>query len=353
MSADVARQSALHREVAAVAADLGLAGSGPGSRGFDDRDFRPKAHEQGKATADNGIRNPGKKKERKHEKDRAVDRNSTKGGKSTRRNVGDAPRKKTSEPVEWERPPRVTVDAHARRLAERVAGCWHHAAEEFGPLPGTKSKKGVPAAAPKLPTAGIVVQLRDKAEKILAQVAAATAAASKDSDATWMRAAQRSGTTADRVAAHALLIRSSACGNLRSLDALAAMVSRGHARVIGDALDALTALFTSELLPDRKLAYFHEQPLDQVDVGTEDGEVRLLLWYVEDAIKKKYGQFVVDLEEKGKHALQFVREKVVKTCFELLVRKPEQEQLLLSILVNKYGDKERKVRKILWRMLGG
>jgi len=343
MAADVARQSELHREVAAVAADLGLAGTGPGARGFDDRDFRPKAPVEGVEDAREVPRTEAKKRDQKHVKGRTREKDGRRDGKSTRRNVGDAPRKRSSESEGWERPPRVPVDAHAKRLAERVAGCWHQVAEELGPLPGEKARKGNLSTTPRLPTASNVVQLRDKAERAMAKVAAATAAASKDADATWLRAAQRSGTTADRVAAHALLLRASACGNLRSLDALAGMVSRGHARVIGDALDALTALFTSELLPDRKLRYFHEQPLEQCDADTEDGEVRLLMWYMEDAVKKKYGQFVVDLEEKAKHPLQFVREKTVKACFELLVRKPEQEQLLLSILVNKYGDKERKV----------
>jgi ribosome biogenesis protein MAK21 len=50
--------------------------------------------------------------------------------------------------------------------------------------------------------------------------------------------------------------------------------------------DALKELFTTILLPDRKLLFFEQQALSLLPEGKE-GSRRLLYYYMEDAVKKR------------------------------------------------------------------
>jgi ribosome biogenesis protein MAK21 len=54
-------------------------------------------------------------------------------------------------------------------------------------------------------------------------------------------------------------------------------------------LDALREVFIAALLPDRKLRFFEERPLGAVPArgGSKDGARRLLLWHLEDQLKRR------------------------------------------------------------------
>lgn len=51
-------------------------------------------------------------------------------------------------------------------------------------------------------------------------------------------------------------------------------------------MDAGREIFLTALLPDRKLRWLGQQPLAALPTG-RDGERRLLLWTLEDAIKQR------------------------------------------------------------------
>lgn len=187
----------------------------------------------------------------------------------------------------------------------------------------------------------LVTELRKKGEDLMEKAAADYEKhRGKDSDMRWLMIARRTGTTADRVAAFTVLIQDNPVANLKALDALLGMVtSKGGKRHAGTGIDALKELFVTTLLPDRKLKYFAQQPLQ----AQREGDRLLLLWYWEDCLKHRYEEFVDSLDEAAKDRLPFLKEKAVKTIYELLKSKPEQERRLLSALVNKLGDPERKV----------
>ena len=52
------------------------------------------------------------------------------------------------------------------------------------------------------------------------------------------------------------------------------------------AIDALKELFTTVLLPSRKLVFLEQQPLASLPAGNE-GRHYLMYFYMEDAIKKR------------------------------------------------------------------
>ena len=53
------------------------------------------------------------------------------------------------------------------------------------------------------------------------------------------------------------------------------------------AIDALKELFTTVLLPSRRLLFFEQHPLAALPAGNE-GRHRLMYYYMEDAIKKRW-----------------------------------------------------------------
>ena len=62
------------------------------------------------------------------------------------------------------------------------------------------------------------------------------------------------------------------------------------------AIEALQQMFISNLLPNRKLAYFGDQNLGGLGTG-KDRKKRLLFYYMEDAVKKKYALFFTSRHE--------------------------------------------------------
>lgn len=190
----------------------------------------------------------------------------------------------------------------------------------------------------------LVAKARKKGDDLMEKASAEyEKSRGKDSDMRWLMIARKTGTTADKVAAFTVLLQDNPVANLKSLDALLGMVtSKGGKRHAAMGIDALKELFVASLLPDRKLKFLTQQPL-QAHPDIYEAERLLFLWYWEDCLKHRYEQFVCLLEEATKDKLPFLKEKAVKTIYELLKSKPEQERKLLSALVNKLGDPERKV----------
>ena len=88
-------------------------------------------------------------------------------------------------------------------------------------------------------------------------------------------------------------------------------------------------------------------PLDELQTasgGNKDTQDRLLaLWYFESRLKKVYEGFVGAVLAATFDTVAAHKLTALKVVLDLLIHKPEQEQKLLSGLVNKLGDPERKV----------
>ena len=110
------------------------------------------------------------------------------------------------------------------------------------------------------------------------------------------------------------------------------MCTRAYVCVCAQAIDALKEIFLVALLPDRKLKFFEQQPLAAVPANKE-GSRRLLLWYVEDCLKKRYSSFVTGLEECSRDNLEFLKDKALKAMYDLLRSKSEQVRCLHLVYV--------------------
>jgi ribosome biogenesis protein MAK21 len=172
---------------------------------------------------------------------------------------------------------------------------------------------------------------------------------------------------------------------VRSLDGLIALASKrsGGRSVVGPAIEALQELFQGALLPEgRKLRVFEQQPLAALPLALllgadapaaaaeaqarqhpapaplslRDAERCLVYWAAEDAVKRRYAQFVEALEQASRDPLTHLRERALRAIGALLGARPEGEQALLGALVNKLGDPERRVASragyLLHQLLG-
>lgn len=77
------------------------------------------------------------------------------------------------------------------------------------------------------------------------------------------------GTSADRIAALTLSIRESALANIHELEALLSLMEKrkGSRELVARSMEALGELFKMYLLPERKLKFFEQQP---VEVGSSE-----------------------------------------------------------------------------------
>ncbi|KAK4453578.1 ribosome biogenesis protein MAK21 [Podospora aff. communis PSN243] len=221
---------------------------------------------------------------------------------------------------------------------------------------------GVPSATLSgsiLPRAAIA-NLKAFAEELLELDASAYAAQqSSRSTQKFMSTIMKSGTYSDKVSALTLSIQESPVHNRKafeSLIALAGKKSRGQAIA---ALGALVDLLgNGDLLPsDRRLRTFESQPallaalLQSGPTVWDQGrplpgkitKIHLMVWAYEDWLKAAFFRIVQLLEVWCCDEVEYSRSRALDFVFGLLKSKPEQEANLLRLLVNKLGDRDRKI----------
>ncbi|KAF6810931.1 CBF/Mak21 family protein [Colletotrichum sojae] len=168
-----------------------------------------------------------------------------------------------------------------------------------------------------------------------------------------------SGTLTDKVSALTLAVQESPLHNIKAFESLLSLASkRSRAQAIG-ALGALVDLLGPGLvLPsNRRLRSFQSQPgllgaLQKSATKTWSPgqplpgrltEGHLIQWAYEDWLKISYFKVVQLLEVWCNDEIEYSRTRSLDFVYGLLKDKPEQETNLLRLLVNKLGDKDRKI----------
>ncbi|PWN36037.1 CBF-domain-containing protein [Meira miltonrushii] len=165
----------------------------------------------------------------------------------------------------------------------------------------------------------------------------------------------RGGTLSDRIAALTLLLQTSPLHNVDAMETLLAMAGKKGREESGKATRALSDWLASGVgLPERKLRYFRDQPqlALMADLQNDSSlrgkakhplDMHLVFAAYEDKLKRFNFEFLKLLETQSHDTLPFVRKQAVTHIYVLLKEKPEQEQNLLRLLVNKLGDADRSV----------
>ncbi|KAL2759252.1 hypothetical protein ACRALDRAFT_1028990, partial [Sodiomyces alcalophilus JCM 7366] len=168
-----------------------------------------------------------------------------------------------------------------------------------------------------------------------------------------------SGTVSDKVSALTLAIQESPVHNIKAFEALMGLArKRNRGQALG-ALGALVDLLGPGLIlpPNRRLRKFESQRgllgvlqiyrLYRWSVGQSLpgalSEAHLVMWAYEDWLKSAYFNIIQLLEVWCNDEIAYSRMKAVDFVYALLKEKPEQETNLLALLVNKLGDRERKI----------
>jgi ribosome biogenesis protein MAK21 len=168
------------------------------------------------------------------------------------------------------------------------------------------------------------------------------------SDDKYLATMMKSGTLADRVAALTLTIQSSPFHQLSRLGQLIMMANKKARRESIMAVDSLKDLFINNLLPDdRKLNFFRQNPLTHPDITDE----HLVIWYFEHCLKTAFGQLVNVLSNGMNDAVDNHKRACIRAVHTLLSSKPEQEGILLGMIVNKLGDPDRKIAAYIHKLL--
>ncbi|KAI1482483.1 hypothetical protein K445DRAFT_313377 [Daldinia sp. EC12] len=252
-----------------------------------------------------------------------------------------------SEPEAEEKPPQ---DPKRKTIFE-LRPDWHAVSLKSLPTP---SSDDVAAYAPA------IAELKAYAKSVLEEDSAEyNKTLSKSSSHKFMSTIMSSGTMSDKVSALTLAIQESPIHNVKALENLIGLSAK---RSRGQALSALAALVDlfgpGMILPsDRKLRLFSSQlglvgTLQKYNVKTWSagqklpGKItkeHLISWIFEDWLKEAYFKMIQNLEVWCDDEVEYARTKAVDLTFALLRDKPEQESNLLRLLVNKLGDRERKI----------
>ncbi|KAL8138359.1 hypothetical protein V2J09_004360, partial [Rumex salicifolius] len=339
----------IQSEVASFASSLGFASSLPSS-GFNDVDFRPKAKP---------ISNQIKKPSNQPQQEKQSPQGKKKGNLINSQN-GEKKNNKASSQKPVPKATQIKSRTHSgvgasNKLYERFKNLpklplvkanalevWYaDAAELEEKIIGGQSGKFEIGNPEEWKT--FVEKKKEMGERLLVQYTMDyDTSRGQSGDIKMLLTTQRSGTAADKVSAYSVLIGDNPLANLRALDALLAMItSKVGKRHALTCFEALKELFVQSLLPDRKLKTLLQQPLKLLP-ETKDGYSLLLFWYWEDCLKNRYDRFISAIEEASRDMLPILKDKALRTIYNLLKSKSEQEQRLLSALVNKLGDPENK-----------
>ena len=174
----------------------------------------------------------------------------------------------------------------------------------------------------------------------------------KRSDAYFNDSVMKTGTLSDKMASQAIQIRQTPFFCLPMMRQLVSSSEKKGRREAQLAAQHLGDLFCgANLLPqDRLLVSLARRP--KLDI--EDGRnlKQLMLWYFEDQLKLLFGRFVQALEQGTRDDVVFHKDQCLKLAFRLLMDVPEREKETLAIVINKAGDKVKRVSSRVPYLLG-
>ncbi|KAI0171991.1 CBF-domain-containing protein [Hypoxylon sp. FL1284] len=218
----------------------------------------------------------------------------------------------------------------------------------------------IPSSEDITPYASAITELKAYAKSLLDEDSATySKTLSASSSHRFMSTIMSSGTMSDKVSALTLAIQDSPIHNVKALENLIGLSAK---RSRGQALSALAALVDllgpGMILPsDRRLRLFSSQlgligTLQKHSVRNWSpsqalpGKItkeHLISWIFEDWLKDSYFKIIQNIEIWCDDEVEYARTKTVDLVFALLRDKPEQESNLLRLLVNRLGDRERKI----------
>lgn len=163
-----------------------------------------------------------------------------------------------------------------------------------------------------------------------------------------MQTALHKGTSKDRANAGALLVQTNPLPNIAPLESLISLTKLSNKTNI-DVFDTVTDLFINSLLPpNRKLIPLCNRGNDwkvlkgkTLDKATKDQ--LYAYWHYENELRDQYHGYLLNLQASLQNGKEANKVKAMIAATKLLKACPEREAFLLTILVNKFGDPDKKI----------
>jgi ribosome biogenesis protein MAK21 len=150
----------------------------------------------------------------------------------------------------------------------------------------------------------------------------------------------KTGTLDDKISSICLLVKKDPKLTLKYIDLLLKMSKKKNRRHSEICINALKDLFLSNILSNKKLLNFIQSTQNKPNFTDED----ILDFYIDDFIHKKYLEFIEVIEEIIRNdPLKNIKKKYMNTVLEMLARRPEREEKLMEVLVNKLGDPDVEI----------
>lgn len=101
-------------------------------------------------------------------------------------------------------------------------------------------------------------------------------------------------------------------------------------------LISLKDLFMEEILSNKKLLSFYQ---NYTKSNPESNESTLLQYYIDDTVHKLYLSFLETLEQIViNDPVKQMKKKYMQVLLEMITKRPEREEKILDVLINKLGD---------------
>ncbi|KAK4471535.1 hypothetical protein MN116_004954 [Schistosoma mekongi] len=159
----------------------------------------------------------------------------------------------------------------------------------------------------------------------------------------WLLMALKSRSGQDYMCAMAYLVNSYPMYSIRFLDNLISFISPSKKRDCFRSLVILSHLFCSLIPKNRALISITTRPLDVLDkLDSCSKEVVLCLWHFEDELKHMYLQFIKASEKLLLSDCVANLKRKTLGILGNLVEKQENQTFILSIIINKLGDRNKE-----------
>ncbi|KAL5594554.1 hypothetical protein BROUX41_001479 [Berkeleyomyces rouxiae] len=319
----------------------------------DDDESEEEEEEKPKSKAD--LKKEQKEKEQKEKKQKKKEEKAKK--KEEKKKAAEKEKAEETKKVEAAKAneaaaaERKNFDSKKSKMTFEPRADWH--ATELAPLPEPTSDDFT-----KYTT--VIQVLRDHAHNLLeADAGLYSTTILSSSSHKFLSTIMASGTMSDKVSALTLAIQESPLHTARPFDALISLASKKSRSQAIIALNAVVDLLGPGLvLPaNRRLRQFRMQPAligalqaSKTTKWSSDQPLpagltpqHLIYWSYEEWLKEAYFRVIQLLETWVTDEVDYSRSRAIDFIYNLLKEKPEQEANLLKLLVNKLGDRDRKV----------
>eukprot|EP00375_Theileria_parva_P002730 XP_765411.1 hypothetical protein [Theileria parva strain Muguga] len=233
----------------------------------------------------------------------------------------------------------------------------------------------VPGNSQKLPVYDVCKLGRELMESLSKKYV--TIACKNDSEERWLhisaqdpfiyKEGKKSSTFSDKVDSMVVLIHNNCVFNWRMFSELMKLVKSEKLRVKSSCTDLIYSAFM-EVLPGRKLRYINEINKEVIDFlgyklfhfsknqnswDTLELEVVNLLLSItfEDYLKGIYSTFIQELSDVMNRGVDFLQIKASNIALQMLIQKPEQEEILLDLIIARLSHKDNKMSSYVFKML--